>query len=254
MNRIVRLFIHLWFAFFSILGGFVGYIVLTLPDVSTLDSVNPETTSFIEYRKDRHYDTEGFRLTIKQSWVDLDEIPRLLQRTVVISEDAGFYIHEGIDWHEVQAAWEKNLEEGKVVRGASTITQQTAKNLYLTPKRNFIRKFKEYFITQDLEKSLTKKRILELYLNYIEFGKGIFGLASASRHYFNKNPSELSIDEMVRLTAIIPSPLRLNPNQPNGELRWRCNEILRRLYHYKSISFDEYDETRNHFRKFFSNV
>jgi monofunctional biosynthetic peptidoglycan transglycosylase len=248
-NRIVRTFVFLWFAFFFVLGGFLVYTLLSLPDVTELISHNPPTTSFIEYRKGEAK-ASGEEFEIRRQWIDLQHIPEILQHTVVISEDAAFWSHKGVDWFEVKKSILENLEEGKRLRGASTITQQTAKNLYLNPNRNFYRKFQEFIITRDLEKHLTKQRILELYLNCIEFDEGIFGIRSASQFYFGKSPYQLELDEMVRLVAVIPNPIYLNPRKPTGELRWRSYEILRRLYRFRYISEENYLAAKaklNHF-------
>jgi monofunctional biosynthetic peptidoglycan transglycosylase len=249
-SRIVRTFIFLWFAFFFVLGGFLGYTLLSLPEVSELINQNPETTSFIEYRK-KEAEVDGETLEIRHQWIDLQHIPEILQRTVIVSEDAAFWTHDGIDWFEVKQSIRENLDEGKRLRGASTISQQTAKNLYLNPNRNFYRKFQEFLITRDLEKHISKHRILELYLNSIEFGEGIFGIKSASLFYFGKTLSWLQLDEVVRLVAIIPNPHYLNPNQPTGELRWRSYEILRRLYRFQFITEEEYLATKSELNNFF---
>lgn len=249
-NRFIRTFVYIWVAFFSALGGFLGYTILSLPDVTELISHHPETTSFIEYRKEQaEKDEEGFK--VRCQWTDLQNIPEILQRTVIVSEDAAFWDHQGLDWYEIKQSILQNLEEGKRLRGASTITQQTAKNLYLNPHRNIYRKFQEFLITRDLEEHLSKERILELYLNYIEFGEGIFGIKSAALYYFGKTPAQLDLSEMVRLVAVIPAPLLLHPRKASGELRWRSYEILRRLYRFNFISEKTYLQTKSQFNSFF---
>ena len=250
MNPFLRGFVLLSLAVFCIISGFLGYTVYSLPDVNRLLVDDPDTTAFMQYRLETAQN-EGLPIVLRQASIPLEDIPRLFQRTVVLAEDAAFWVHEGIDWHEVQEAMDRNLEEGRIVRGASTISQQTAKNLYLSPDRNFLRKFKEYLITQDLEKHLPKKRILELYLNFIEFGNGVFGIQKAAEYYFGKDPAQMSLSEMVRLAAIIPAPLSLDPNDPSGSLRWRSREILRRLRHYDFISENQYGETREQLTRFF---
>ena len=249
-NRFIRTFIYIWVAFFCVLGGFLGYTILSLPDVTELANHHPEITSFIEYRKEQA-EKDGEELKVRCQWTDLQNIPEVLQRTVVVSEDAAFWSHEGVDWYEIKQSIKENLEEGKRLRGASTITQQTAKNLYLNPDRNLYRKFQEFLITRDLEAHLSKDRILELYLNYIEFGEGIFGIKSAALYYFGKIPAQLDLSEMVRLVAIIPSPLLLNPRRASGELRWRSYEILRRLYRFNFIPEETYLQTKSQFDNFF---
>ena len=249
-NRFVRTFVYLWTAFFSVLGGFLGYTIFSLPDVKELIGRNPETTSFIEYRKQQAA-SAGEDLKVRCQWIDLSGIPGVLQRAVVVSEDAAFWTHEGVDWFEVKQSIKENLEEGKKLRGASTITQQTAKNLYLNPERNLYRKLLEFLITRDLEEHLSKERILELYLNFIEFGEGIFGINSAALYYFGKSPGQLQLHETVRLIAIIPSPLLLHPRKPTGNLRWRSYEILRRLYRFGYIPEEEYLNAKSYLDSFF---
>lgn len=249
-NRFIRTFIYIWVAFFCTLGGFLGYTILSLPDVTELINHHPETTAFIEYRK-KQAAKDGEDLNVRWQWIDLQNIPELLQRTVIVSEDAAFWSHEGVDWYELKQSIRQKLEEGKRLRGASTISQQTAKNLYLNPNRNIYRKFQEFLITRDLESHLSKERILELYLNYIEFGEGIFGVKSAALYYFGKTPAQLNLSEMIRLTAIIPAPLLLHPRIASAELRWRSYEILRRLYRFDFITRETYLQTKSQFDSFF---
>ncbi|NIT62200.1 MAG: monofunctional biosynthetic peptidoglycan transglycosylase [Aliifodinibius sp.] len=252
MNKIIRVLIYLISGIFFILCAFVGYAIFTLPDVTELIDTNPTTTSFIEYRKQEARE-EGKTLRIHRRWIDWQYIPKVLKRTIVVAEDAAFWVHEGIDWHEVESALRENWEEGKIVRGASTISQQTAKNLYLTPHRNIYRKLKEFLITKELESRLNKRRILEIYLNCIEMGEGIFGIRSASNIYFGKHPSQLDISEMVRLAAILPNPRQLHPNQSSPELAWRSRTILNRLRHYEFITNSQYREAKDQLQNFFDN-
>jgi monofunctional biosynthetic peptidoglycan transglycosylase len=157
-----------------------------------------------------------------------------------VTEDAAFYQHQGVDLNELKAAIKKNWRKGKFVRGASTITQQLAKNLYLTTEKSVIRKIKEYLITRRLEKRLSKNRIFDLYLNVIEFGPGIFGVQAATRHFFNKDVSQLNLEEMIRLTAVIPKPLNENPTRNSSWVKWKASWILDTLLRYKYIEQNEY--------------
>jgi len=147
------------------------------------------------------------KFRIQQQWIDLEAIPKLLRETVRITEDAGFFQHSGIDFAELKEAIKKNWEKGKYARGASTITQQLAKNLYLSTEKSVLRKIKELLITRRLESSLSKDRIFTIYLNVIEWGPGIFGAEAASQYHFHKTVSRLNLEEMVRLVAVIPRPL-----------------------------------------------
>ena len=142
----------------------------------------------------------------------------------------------GVDWYEVREALFQNLERGKIVRGASTITQQLAKNLFLSESRSWLRKLREWVITAQLEEHLSKNRILELYLNCIEFGPGLFGIGRASRVYFGAQPNQLRLGQIIRLISVIPQPLRLNPNKPSQNLEKRARTILHRLVQYSLIS------------------
>jgi monofunctional biosynthetic peptidoglycan transglycosylase len=221
--------------------AFIGYIWLTLPDVSGLIANNPQTTAMIEQRKQEAQDNNQ-KLRIRQRWVSFTQIPLMFKHCVRISEDAGFYAHEGIDYDELTEAIKDNIQSRRIKRGASTITQQLAKNLYLSSDRTFYRKFREYLITRRLEAQLSKNRIFHLYLNIIEFGPGIFGIEAASRYYFNKGVSALSLEEMVRLTAIIPRPLDIQPDRKSRWLHWRCRWISNTLRRYNYI--DHYTCTR----------
>jgi len=235
---------------FLFIGSFI-YIYFSTPDVSTLKTQNPSTTAFMEFKKQEAL-AEGKKFVIRQKWILLNAVPELLRRTVILAEDAAFWTHEGIDWYEVEQSLKKNWEEGEIARGGSTITQQLAKNLYLSPKKTIYRKMREWWLAKKLEKELTKSRILELYLNTIELGRGVFGIATASQKYFGKQPHELDLSEMVRLAAIIPNPLRIKPNSPSRSLKWRSGVILQRLYKYNFITKEEYQQTEWELEMFFN--
>jgi len=216
------------------------YIQITLPDVTKLKNSNPNTTALIEDRKIAAK-SAGKKFVVRQKWIDFKEIPELLKKSVRISEDAGFYLHGGIDLEELEESIKKNWKEGRFARGGSTITQQLAKNLYLSTEKSILRKIREYFIAHDLEDVLSKNRIFSLYLNLIEFGSGIFGVEAASRYYFGKTVTQLSGEEMIRLTAIIPRPLTTRPDINSKWLFWRCRWIVGKLFLYKYIEKAEHD-------------
>ena len=159
----------------------------------------------------------------------MSRISPYLQRAVVATEDASFFMHEGFDWEGIKDAAVHNLEAGEFKRGGSTITQQLAKNLYLSAERSLLRKAREALITRSLEHHLTKRRILELYLNVAEWGNGIFGAEAAARHHFGKQASDLNLDEAALLAAILPSPRRYDPMRVTKYLRSRQQHILRRI-------------------------
>ncbi len=208
--------------------AYLAYVYLTLPDVRPLATVNPKTTAFVELRK-REAQQEGRQLQIRQQWVPYSRIPNTLRRAVLVAEDSSFFDHEGIDLQQIRASLEANWEEGKFTRGASTITQQLAKNLYLSPSRNPVRKLKELMITRRLEAALTKRRILEIYLNVIEWGDGIFGCEAASRIYFGKSAAALTAEEAALLAGAIINPREHNPAHPTARLRRRQQIIIRRM-------------------------
>jgi monofunctional biosynthetic peptidoglycan transglycosylase len=216
-----------------------AYILLTLPDVSNLRTENPSSTAFMRSRQEEAR-RMGRTLVIRKEWVDFAGIPALLKEAVRITEDASFYWHKGIDFEEIKESLKRDVREKRFARGGSTITQQLAKNLYLSPSKNPLRKVREYFIARRLEKALSKERIFTLYLNLIEFGSGIFGVQAASRHYFDRDVSELSVEAIVRLTAVIPRPVTTDPRGSDGWLNWRCRMILEKLKLYKKIDEDDY--------------
>jgi len=172
---------------------------------------------------------KGYNLMIQQKWVSLSQISDHLKHAVIVAEDGTFFEHEGIDWYEVKESIKKDIKKGKFVRGASTITQQLAKNLFLSTSKDPIRKLKEFLIAKMLEDELSKSRILELYLNVIEWGNGIFGAESAAMIYFGKHASELTREEASRLAATLPSPLRHQPNSEQRYVKFRRNIILARM-------------------------
>jgi monofunctional biosynthetic peptidoglycan transglycosylase len=207
---------------------YIAYVYLTLPDVRILATQNPATTAFIELRKQEAQE-RGKALAIRQRWVPYTHISNNLRRAVLVAEDAAFFDHDGIDLKELRASLEHNWEEGRFERGASTITQQLAKNLYLSPSRNPIRKLKELLITRRLEAALTKRRILEIYLNVIEWGDGVFGAEAASRLYFDKPASALSAEESALLAGAIINPREHSPARPTRRLQRRQQIIARRM-------------------------
>ena len=170
--------------------GFLAYVYLTLPDVRGLASENPATTAFIELRREEAHD-RGRNFNLRRRWVPYNRIANSLKRAVIVAEDSAFFEHEGLDYEQIRESIEDSFEDGGAIRGASTITQQLAKNLYLSESRNPVRKLRELIITRRLEAALSKRRILEIYLNSIEWGDGIFGCEAAARAYFGKGAAEL---------------------------------------------------------------
>ena len=206
----------------------VAYAYLSLPDVRVLRTQNPTTTAFMELRE-REAHAQGKPVTKDQRWVPYSRISQNLKRAVIVTEDSAFWKHEGVDYVQLRESMEVNWERGEFARGASTITQQLAKNLYLSPNKNPMRKVKELLITRRLEVELSKQRILEIYLNVIEWGDGVWGAEAAARRYFHKPASALDPSESALLAAAIANPHIMDPGHPSARLRRRQQMILRRM-------------------------
>ncbi|HET9371387.1 MAG TPA: monofunctional biosynthetic peptidoglycan transglycosylase [Vicinamibacterales bacterium] len=206
----------------------LGYMWLTLPDVRPLKTKPPESTAFMRLREAEAV-AAGRKPRRVQRWIPYSRISPTLRRAVLVAEDAAFFDHEGIDYDELRASIEKNLAKGQIIRGGSTITQQLAKNLYLSPSRNPLRKIKELMIARRLEAELSKARILELYLNLIEWGDGIWGAEAAARTYFNTSASDLTADQAALLAGAIINPRIYSPGRPNARLLRRQKIILGRM-------------------------
>ena len=212
------------------LGIPVGLLALywlsTLPNIDLLTRTNPTSTALMEHRLATAAE-KGAPLPRHWIWTPLNRISPHLQRAVIVAEDASFFVHEGFDWDGIRDAALYNLEAGEMKRGGSTITQQLAKNLYLSSERSLFRKAREALITRSLEHHLPKKRILELYLNVAEWGHGVYGAEAAARHHFDKSADELTEEEAAWLAAILPSPHRYDPIRQTPFLTGRQQRILR---------------------------
>ena len=222
-----RIFKYL-IALAAIAFAYLAYVYLTLPDVRRLADTNPTTTAFMELRI-REAADDGRKFQIRHRWVAYNQISANLRRAVIVTEDAGFYDHDGIDLTELKASLEKNWEEGQLLRGGSTITQQLAKNLYLSPTRNPMRKVTELLIARRLEEALSKRRIFEIYLNMIEWGDGLFGCEAAARAYFGGRCASLSVEQAALLAGAIINPREHSPAKPTRRLLRRQQIIIRRM-------------------------
>ncbi len=169
------------------------------------------------------------QFTIQQQWVPISRISKNLINAVIVSEDGMFYEHDGVDWYELEESIRKNLEKGKAARGGSTISQQLSKNLYLSTSKDPVRKLKELIITLRMERTLSKRRILEIYLNVIEWGNGVFGAEAAAKKYFGKSASQLTREEAAQMAAVIPSPRKFKPNVMSRYVTRRSSIILNRM-------------------------
>lgn len=197
--------------------------LVTWPDVAALAHDDPATTAFIE-RYERRHDREASR-----RWVPYGSISPHLKRAVLVAEDINFFSHRGFETRELEIALRDAWREKTLPRGASTVTQQLAKNLWLSPARNPLRKLEEAILTAQLERRLDKRRILELYLNVVELGPGIYGAEAASRHYFGKPASALSEWEAAALAAALPNPDDWHPGSGSRAYQNRVQTIQRRM-------------------------
>jgi monofunctional glycosyltransferase len=216
-----------WKAFCYTLGtALLVVIAIQLWFLSHLiywSSFNPSTTAFM----DRYLEKPGTRL--RQTWVPYSRVSEHLKRAVVAAEDAKFLDHEGFDWEAIQKAMAKNEHRGKVVAGASTISQQLSKNLFLSGSRSWLRKGQEAAITWMMERTLSKRRILEIYLNVAEWGEGVFGAEAAARHHFGVSAGALSAQQAAYLAAILPSPRRYERGRETPYISGRMVTISARM-------------------------
>ena len=191
-------------------------------------SHNPTTTSFMRHQlaiiQEKKPDAK-----LQQQWVPYDKISNQLKRAIIASEDANFSEHDGVDWNAMEKAYEKNTKKGKIVRGGSTITQQLAKNLFLSGDRSYLRKGQEFIITFMLEAVMDKERIFEIYLNVVEWGNGVYGAEAASRHYFGTTAAGLNAAQAARLAVMLPNPRFYDSNRGSAYLQKRTELIMRRM-------------------------
>ncbi|HEV8657970.1 MAG TPA: monofunctional biosynthetic peptidoglycan transglycosylase [Thermoanaerobaculia bacterium] len=211
-----------------IVTAWIAFEWITWPDVGKLAKEEPRTTAFMEQRR-KELRREGKDDRIDYTWVSYGRIAPSLRRAVLVAEDNEFYEHSGVDVKAMQEAIKKDWEKKRITQGGSTITQQLAKNLFLSSSRNPIRKLKEYLLARSLENHLTKKRILELYLNVVEMGERVYGAEAAAQYYFHEPASALSPQQAALLAGCLPNPRAMNPAQPNRRLRSRQSMILSRM-------------------------
>lgn len=219
VNRLIAL-ILLWFVIFNL------WVFL---NIAWWIKFNPSSTAFMRTRLNE-LRTENPEAKLKHQWVDYSKISRHLKRAVIASEDAKFLQHQGFDWEGIEVAFNKNIKRGKLVAGGSTITQQLAKNMFLSSDRSIIRKFEEVIITLMLEAMLSKQRIYEIYLNMIEWGNGVFGAEAAARHYYHQGAHSLSTTQAAKLAVMIPNPRFYDKHRYTRYLNRRTATIQARLY------------------------
>jgi monofunctional biosynthetic peptidoglycan transglycosylase len=202
--------------------------LLWLPNVPALKKRNPKTTSLMTLRQEQARAAHQPLQTV-YLWKNLDEISPNLIHAVLLSEDDTFYRHHGFDVEQIGIALKMDWDKKKFVYGGSTITQQLARTLYLSPRKNLLRKAKEAMITLLLEGTLSKKRILELYLNVVEWGRGVYGAEAAAQTYFQKPAIDLTPDEAAALASILPSPRRWNPASERAFMAQRRTRLIARM-------------------------
>ncbi|MCY1019199.1 monofunctional biosynthetic peptidoglycan transglycosylase [Pyxidicoccus sp. MSG2] len=223
---------------------FAVYEYVTLPDAARFEKENPKTTALIDKRAEEAREA-GKKARRRQQWVPLTAVSKHAVAAVLISEDAGFYVHEGVDTSEVRKALEEAWEKGHLGRGASTITQQLAKNLWLSTDRSLLRKAKELVLTRRLEDALTKKRILTLYLNVAEWGQGVYGIEAGAREHFGVSASQLTVAQGAILAAMLPAPRKRSPSSGSRALWKRAHWIVDQLASVNRISAAQADEARS---------
>jgi monofunctional glycosyltransferase len=187
---------------------------------------NPESTAFMRAQHAQLKDKNP-QAKLRQEWIPYSKISKHLKHAVIAAEDANFTDHDGVDWDAIEAAYEKNLSQGKIMRGGSTITMQLAKNLFLSGKRSYLRKLQELAITYMIERVMSKERILEIYLNVAEWGVGIFGCEAGARHYFNASAAQLNVTQAARMAAMLPRPRFYDLNRSSRYLSRRAGMIMR---------------------------
>ncbi|MBI4369753.1 MAG: monofunctional biosynthetic peptidoglycan transglycosylase [Elusimicrobia bacterium] len=213
--------------FFAGLTGSVAYLSV-LPDIRGLKTENPKETSFMIIRRGqaarRHQSFEPL-----QQWTPYELTSPFLRHAIIVAEDGRFYEHDGIDFEELKEAVKKNISKKRLAYGASTITQQLAKNLYLSPSKNPLRKIKEAIIAHRMEQELSKRRILEIYLNVIEWGPAVYGAQAASQYYFHKGADELTAEEAATLASYLPNPIRYSKPKYAKYVNKMTKKIIRRM-------------------------
>jgi monofunctional biosynthetic peptidoglycan transglycosylase len=230
-KRLSRL-VFAWKAFCFTLGTLVLAVIAVqlwfFSQVLYWNRFEPATSSFMDRRLEALREKNP-RARLRQQWVPYARISPHLKRAVVAAEDARFLDHEGFDWEAIQKAMARNERRGRIVAGASTISQQLAKNLFLSGSRSWLRKGQEALITWMLESTMSKRRILELYLNFAEWGEGVFGAESAARHHFGLSAAALSQQQAAWLASILPSPRRYERGRTTAYLDGRVDTILARM-------------------------
>jgi monofunctional glycosyltransferase len=239
VKKLIKIAAYLALAVILLLAADIA-VCFVYPDVAVLKKKNPEKTSFMKYRE-KQWENKGLDKKIKQKWVPFGRISPYVVKAVIIAEDDKFWRHEGFDFVAMQKAFEKDIKKKKFKAGGSTISQQLAKNLFLSPARNPVRKIKEAIYTWRLERNLSKKRIMELYLNVAEWGNALFGIEAAAEKYYGKSASSLGPEEAARLATVLPNPIRFSPVGNSRYVKNRSAFIYRIMVR-RGIVIEEYVE------------
>lgn len=208
----------------------IGFFAITIFWVIVLRFVNPPIT-YLMIKRGFEWKAAGKGFKIEKKWLDYDDMSNNLKRAAIAGEDAHFMTHNGFDTKAIMEAFEKN-KSGKPLRGGSTISQQTAKNVFLWPQRSWVRKGLETYFTFLIELFWSKKRILEVYLNVIEMGQGVYGAEAAAQYYFDKSARSLTKKEAALIIAILPNPRKWDARRPSRYVNSRANSIVRYMNHY----------------------
>jgi monofunctional biosynthetic peptidoglycan transglycosylase len=234
-----RSFLIAFVVLLLVLGVWIGVSILTLPSIAPLSKRGASIVITVkDWERKDHPFVVGPR---NPRWTPYGAIPAALKKAVVAAEDAHFYSHEGVDYEAIGEAIKTDWRKGKFVHGGSTITQQVAKNLYLTREKTLIRKVKEIVLARRMDDALSKSRILELYLNVVELGPMVYGVGHAAHYYFGKPPSGLTVRECAFLASMLPGPKVYNPYRKMDRVMKRSDRILRRMVAARMISREEYD-------------
>lgn len=239
-RRETRQYLKFFLAVFFIMAAGIAASWFIRPDVARLSKENPRKTALMKYRE-AEAQKQGGKAAMNQRWLPLSQVSEYLVKAVLIAEDDKFWQHNGFDFQAIGEAIEEDIREGRFSRGASTITQQLAKNLYLSPSKSPPRKLREAVLAWRIERALSKKRILEIYLNVAEWGEGVYGIEAASMHYYGKHASELAPEEAARLAAVLPNPRRYSPASGSRYVENR-SEIIYRVMAKRGIVAVEEEE------------
>lgn len=228
MTPFARMLRWLKLGLLALLGLFLAYQLWLFGWVVYWGQVNPDTTRFMEIRL-AELREKNAAARLQKQWVPYEQISVHLKRALIAAEDGKFAQHAGFDWDGIRVAMKKNEKKGRAVAGGSTITQQLAKNLFLSPERSLWRKGEEAIITLMIEAVWSKRRILEVYTNVIEWGNGVFGAEAAARYYYGSPAAKLSPEQAARLAAMVPSPRYYDRNRMHPRLERQSEIILGRM-------------------------